>query len=74
MFAEEALDCMERAISDALAAGHHRLRVVHGKGMGILRREVREALKHHPQVRTFQYAPAHEGGEGVTVASLGSRY
>lgn len=74
MFADEAIERLGQAISDALACGHVRLRIVHGKGTGILRREVREALKRHPMVRTFQYAPAHEGGEGVTIAALGSRY
>ena len=74
LFADEALDRLERAITDALKGGHDRLRIVHGKGTGILRREVRELLKTHPKVRTFQYASPFDGGEGVTVAALGSRY
>jgi DNA mismatch repair protein MutS2 len=74
LFADEARDRLERAIREALAAGHNKLRIVHGKGGGILRREVRDLLKYHPQVRTYQYAAPHDGGEGVTVAALGSRY
>lgn len=74
LFADEARERLERAIADALAAGHNRLRIIHGKGTGALRREVRELLKYHPMVRTYQYASPHDGGEGATVAALGSRY
>lgn len=69
-FADEAIERLERAIADAIAAGHDRLLVVHGKGSGILKREVREALKYHPRVLTYQYASPRDGGEGATVASL----
>jgi DNA mismatch repair protein MutS2 len=74
LFADEARDRLERAITEALAGGHDRLRIVHGKGSGILRREVRDLLKHHPKVRTYQYASPYDGGEGVTIAALGSKY
>ncbi len=74
LFADEAIERLEAAIVAALEAGHTRLYVVHGKGTGILRREVRDHLGRHPKVRTYQYASPHDGGEGVTVAALGSRY
>ena len=70
LFANEALDRVEEAIARAVDAGHDRLRVIHGKGSGTLRREVREFLKYHPSVSTYQHAPLQEGGEGVTIASL----
>lgn len=73
MFADEARERLERAIAEALKGGHHKLRIVHGKGAGILRREVRDVLDHHPMVRTYQNASPHDGGEGATVAALGSR-
>lgn len=73
LFAAEAIEHLEQAIADAISAGHTRLRIVHGKGTGILRREVRDHLKYHPQVLTFQYASPHDGGEGVTVAALNVR-
>ena len=57
-----------------LAGGHAKLRIVHGKGTGALRREVRDVLDHHPMVRTYQNASPNDGGEGATVAALGSRY
>ena len=73
LFADEAIDRLNQAISDALEAGHERLLVVHGKGTGILRREVRDHLKYHPNVVAFQFATVQEGGEGATVASLVNR-
>ena len=74
MFAKEARERLERAIAEALAGGHTKLRIVHGKGTGALRREVRDVLDRHPMVRTYQNASPHDGGEGATVAALGSRY
>jgi len=74
LFADEACARVERAIAEALAAGHHKLRIVHGKGTGALRREVHDLLRSHPQVRTFQHASPFDGGEGATVAALGSKY
>ncbi len=74
MFADEARERLERAISEALAGRHDRIRIVHGKGTGVLRREVWDLLKYHPMVRTYQYASPHDGGEGATVAALGSKY
>jgi DNA mismatch repair protein MutS2 len=74
LFADEAIERLEAAIVAALDAGHTRLYVVHGKGSGVLRREVREYLDRHPGVRTYQYASPLDGGEGVTVAALGARY
>ncbi|MEO8457735.1 MAG: Smr/MutS family protein [Chloroflexota bacterium] len=74
LFADEACDRVELAIKDALATGHYKLRIVHGKGSGILRREIRALLDRHPQVRTYQNASPHDGGDGATVAALGSRY
>jgi DNA mismatch repair protein MutS2 len=74
LFADEAVERLERAIADALEGGYDRLRVIHGKGSGALRREVREALRRHPMVRTYQYASPHDGGEGATIAALGTKY
>lgn len=74
LFAAEARERLEHAIADAINAGHDRIRIVHGKGTGILRREVRDLLKYHPKVRTYQYASPHDGGEGVTIAALATTH
>ncbi|HEY89698.1 MAG TPA: endonuclease MutS2 [Thermoflexia bacterium] len=45
-------------------------RIIHGKGTGVLRQEVRNFLAQCSLVTSYQSAPAREGGEGVTIAKL----
>ncbi|MFW6192589.1 MAG: Smr/MutS family protein, partial [Gemmatimonadota bacterium] len=56
----------------AIVADLPRLRVVHGKGTGALRKRVRELLASDPRVERFRDGAAGEGGRGVTVVELGS--
>lgn len=56
----------------AIVADLPRLRVVHGKGTGALRKKVRELLESDPRVERFRDGGAGEGGRGVTVIELGS--
>jgi DNA mismatch repair protein MutS2 len=46
------------------------LRVIHGKGTGVLRQLVHEMLRDDSRVRRFALAPANQGGHGVTIAEL----
>jgi DNA mismatch repair protein MutS2 len=46
------------------------VRIIHGKGTGKLRQEVRSMLKGHSQVISFEEGGPKEGGEGVTVVKL----
>jgi DNA mismatch repair protein MutS2 len=68
--AEDALDMLDRYLEKAYMAGLPFVRIIHGKGTGKLRQEVRAALKNHPQVASFEEGGPKEGGEGVTVAKL----
>ena len=68
--AEDALDMLDRYLEKAYMAGLPFVRIIHGKGTGKLRQEVRTALKDHPQVTSFEEGGPKEGGEGVTVAKL----
>jgi DNA mismatch repair protein MutS2 len=68
--AEDALDMLDRYLEKAYMAGLPFVRIIHGKGTGKLRQEVRAALKQHPQVTSFEEGGPKEGGEGVTVAKL----
>ena len=68
--AAEAEDEVQRYIDRAFLAGLPRVRIVHGTGMGVLRRTLREYLKSHPHVATFAEASQNEGGQGATLVEL----
>ena len=67
---DEALPAVERFLDQAYRGGLARVEVVHGKGTGVLRTAVRELLRGHPLVSTYNSALREEGGEGVTIAHL----
>lgn len=68
--ADEAEAEVDRFVEQAFLAGVARIRVVHGVGMGILRRTLREFLRKHPHVTGVEEPPYNEGGQGVTMVSL----
>jgi len=67
---EEARDELDKFLDDAFLSRLAVVRVVHGHGMGILRKTVREVLAAHPHVERFEAAPRGEGGDGATLAYL----
>ncbi len=67
---DDALDLLDRYLDQASSAGLPWVRIIHGKGSGVLRRAVREALRQHPRVVSYEEGDPKEGGEGVTVARL----
>jgi DNA mismatch repair protein MutS2 len=68
--AEDAVEMLDRYLEKACLAGLPFVRIIHGKGTGKLRQEVRAMLKDHPQVSSFEEGGPKEGGEGVTVAKM----
>jgi DNA mismatch repair protein MutS2 len=68
--ADEAQDEVEKFLDRAFLAGLPRIRIVHGTGMGVLRRTLRAWLQRHPQVATVTEPPQNEGGAGATVVEL----
>ncbi|MBI5281531.1 MAG: endonuclease MutS2 [Candidatus Solibacter usitatus] len=68
--AEEALDEVDKFLDDCYLAGVLRARVVHGHGMGILKRTVHDLCKAHPHVEKFYPAGPSEGGNGATIIEL----
>ena len=54
----------------AYEEGLRRLRIIHGKGTGVLRAAVRKELTKHPLVKRAREGEPGEGGDGVTVAYL----
>ena len=67
---DEATQAVEKFVDRAFLAGAIRLRVVHGSGMGILRKALREYLRKHPHVANVSEAQQNEGGGGATVVEL----
>jgi DNA mismatch repair protein MutS2 len=67
---DEASREVERFVDRAFLAGLPRVRVVHGSGMGILRKALRQLLQQHPHVATVIEAPQNEGGGGATLVEL----
>ena len=67
---DEAEPLLLKAIDDAFLADLTSLRVIHGKGTGVLRDFVQGVLKRDPRIKRFALAPANQGGHGVTVAEF----
>jgi DNA mismatch repair protein MutS2 len=70
MRADEAVAVVTGALDGAVLAGNPTLAIIHGMGTGVLRDVVRELLAADKRVASFDFAPRHQGGIGVTVAVL----
>lgn len=70
MRAEAALMEVDKYLDNAMTAGAHEVRIVHGKGAGILRQVVWEFLKKHPGVQSYRLGEQGEGGSGATVVTM----
>jgi len=68
--AEEARDAVDEFLDRAVMATASRVRIVHGHGMGVLKKVVSELLSRHPHVARYYPAPAQEGGAGATIVEL----
>ncbi len=68
--ADDALHMLDSYLDRAYLAGMPFVRIVHGKGTGVLRKAVREALRGHPLVTSVRNGADGEGGDGVTVVKL----
>ena len=66
----EAEPLVERWIDDALLAGVSSLRLIHGKGTGMLGRGLQEHLRAHAAVKSVRYGTEEEGSTGVTLIEL----
>jgi DNA mismatch repair protein MutS2 len=68
--AEEACDNVDKLLDSAALAEVMRVRIIHGHGMGILKRAVADLLAKHPHVEKFYTAGPEEGGSGATIVEL----
>lgn len=68
--ADDAREEVDKFLDGAFLAGVTRVRVVHGHGMGVLKRAVQELCRAHPHVEKFYPASPAEGGAGATIVEL----
>ena len=68
--AEEAVDLVDKFLDSAAMASVDRVRIVHGHGMGILKKAISEFLNRNPHVEKFYPATSAEGGTGATIVEL----
>lgn len=67
---EEAMVNLDRYMDASLLAGLSSVVIVHGIGTGAIRQGVWQYLKSSRHVKSFNYAPANEGGNGATIVEL----
>ena len=68
--AEEALDMLHKFIDEAMLLSEKEVRILHGKGYGILMQVIHQELKSIREVRTFHPEKVELGGVGVTIVEL----
>ncbi|MEM7104190.1 MAG: Smr/MutS family protein [Bacteroidota bacterium] len=68
---DEALKTLESFIDEALIANGSEVRIIHGKGDGILREAVKTKLREYNEITLIRHEEPEKGGDGVTVAELG---
>lgn len=67
---EEGLSLLEDYLDRASRVALPFSRIIHGKGTGVLRQAIRNALKRHPLIKSFETGQDGEGGDGVTVVKF----
>src|SRR5690606_27165255 len=70
MRTEDALQKLERVLDRAVMIGYPSLKIVHGKGDGILRKFIRDYLRKYSHVTRFEDEHPDRGGDGITYAYL----
>ncbi|MCH2043444.1 MAG: Smr/MutS family protein [Saprospiraceae bacterium] len=64
---EEAMEAIQNFMDEAMMANVPQVRIIHGKGTGILRKAVSKKLREYPNIKETQHPEPHRGGDGVTI-------
>ena len=67
---EEALATIQEFIDEAIMLDKNQLRILHGKGNGILKETIREYLRTEAMVKSFKDEHVQFGGSGITIVNL----
>ena len=67
---KEVPDLLDDYFAACIETGIFSVRIIHGKGTGDLKERVHRILQRHPQVVSFDKAPAEAGGWGATLVEL----
>ena len=67
---EDAKDIVDKYLDDAYLSGLKSVRIIHGKGTGVLRQKLREHFRNVKLIKSYKDAEYNEGGDGVTVVIL----
>ncbi len=66
----DAVNIVDKAIDNAVLSGIGKLTIIHGKGTGVLRREINQYLKSNKSVKSHRLGVFGEGEDGVTIVEL----
>jgi len=67
---KDIADLLENYFDECLKADIFSVRVIHGKGKGVQKRQVQRILQKNPRVKGFKDAPPEAGGWGATLVEL----
>ncbi len=67
---DEAIMELDNYIDNAILSGLETVRIIHGKGTGVLRKNIQAHLRHHKNIESFRLGTFGEGENGVTIATL----
>ena len=69
-YSRDAIEKVMRYVDDAIMLNISNVRIIHGKGTGVLRSEIQRFLRHHKAVKSFRLGTFGEGESGVTIVEL----
>ena len=70
MDAIEAVNTLDQFLDTAILSKLPSVRIIHGKGTGVLRKAVQDRLRHNRQIQGFRLGTFGEGEDGVTIVEL----
>lgn len=70
MACDEGIMEVDRYIDESLLSGLETVRIIHGKGTGVLRNGIQAHLRRHPNIESFRIGTFGEGENGVTIATI----